>query len=370
MAIKMSAKEIDEAKGFMAALLFYAEELNYAEYSQIVGYPSNRTRYCTDHRQNSKKIVNEIYNRQFTFIRDNLDSALGDLSQLMFQALSRSKTHSKGRITRNVSILAKYIAWFCLDNDIIWDDSAQTEFEMAAILGTALGDALFKAGCFLVTKPSIPSTAKSSSSSGTPRTPGQPPANGYKSTGAHSQDIPNLVGQPSQKVTLSGKMIYITADKIGKNTPRAFVTPLKTTGNGNIIKVSKAQAEQVKFGSGNGYTDCQLWFDNTTDADICLQGIQQAGTASGYQNLRCVAVANADPNGYFKVTTDFGPAYIKAAVLNEELVADNDTIDTKVVEECKVTESTTTVSKKKKITDAYDIQDIDIYDEAFHASLS
>lgn len=78
---------------------------------------------------------------------------------------------------------------------------------------------------------------------------------------------------------------------------------------------------------------------------------QNKFSSSRFQNLH-IAKARADSNGYFKVVTEFGVAYIKAGRLNEEileyLVAD-ESLDTETV----------------KTNEAYSIQDIDTYSEAF-----
>lgn len=137
-----------------------------------------------------------------------------------------------------------------------------------------------------------------------------------KSSGPHLKDIPNLTGTPGNKTTLSGIVFCIEADKIGKNTPYAFITPLQVVGN-DIITVSKANAEIVKFGSGNGYTDCKLWF---TDQNLAANALAYCQNKFGSKFTNYVlGKANADKNGYFQVTTALGIAYIKAGRLNEEL---------------------------------------------------
>lgn len=143
----------------------------------------------------------------------------------------------------------------------------------------------------------------------------QPATGGYKQSGAHSGDIPNLLGNPGNKIMLNGDVFTIIADATGKNTPSVFITPLKVTANG-IKTVSKAEAEKVKFASGNGWSDCQLFFDNNIDADKALQNCVNSFSLN---NMRVVKT-KADKNGYFKVSTEFGVAYIKAGKLNEEYI--------------------------------------------------
>ena len=150
---------------------------------------------------------------------------------------------------------------------------------MDEITKTTLGAALFEFNCFTSqedpTKPKQRATKQTTAMNTSATTAGSTttaqsagPVSGYKSSGPHSGEIPNLIGTAGVKENPTVSLMYcVQADKIGKNTPNAFITPLNTTTTGNIIKVDKTTAETVKFGSGNGYTDCTCWFTDINQAD-------------------------------------------------------------------------------------------------------
>ena len=158
-------------------------------------------------------------------------------------------------------MLASYIAYFCASKNIYWDDTLMTPYERDALIKTTIGAALWEYNCFVTQEDPKAKAARASTSTSTrtsaPRTPGQAPQNGYKSLGGLSDKVPNLVGTPGQKHTFaSGTIMYcIEADKLGKNTPSIFITPVSNSGQA----VSDARAKSVNIGSGNGYSDCKLW---------------------------------------------------------------------------------------------------------------
>lgn len=323
-----------------------------------------------------KKICEEIVYHKWSFISENLNYIIRAISGFSY---FNSKT------SEWFDLLAEGVAYciaeFCANNNIIWDDTNISQEELDECKTTYLGDALFKAGCFLNNKPQYASqptasaqqaatntgainqtanqtaqaapaaTAQASaptvSNQGTATNSQAPatkkaPANGYKSSGGHSQDIPNLIGNAGQKVYLSGPVYCIIADKIGKNTPRAFITPLIATSIGGVKTVSQEAAEKVKFGSGNGYTDCTLFFESVAAADKALDFCKKRFGVK-YTNISKVT-QKADGKGYFKVSTEIGEAFIKASVLNEEL--------------------------EEKLTEGVNIKDIDIYSEWMQKSIS
>lgn len=337
----------------------------------------------------AKAICDEIINRQFDFIRKKLDTCLQHMAdnKECFISLD-NKTYT----TAPAETLAKYIAWICKEKNILWDDVGEsvTKEELKAYRTTILGKALYDNGCFTSNLQGVDNsknTEVDASSTSTGSAPvgqetvtaantvdkayvdasvqgGAPvkkqPTNRYKSTGAHSDKIPNLIGNPGAKFTFTGKMYCIEADKeAGKsNVPYVFITPLRTDKAGNPVKVSKEQAEKVHFGSGNGYTDCTVWFDNKTDASVYL-GSCRAAFNGRFNNIH-MAEKDADKNGYFKVSTEFGAAYIKAKPLNEEIIADSKyELDEAADEEV-----------YENSSKGYKISDIDTYDEWMHHSIS
>lgn len=203
----------------------------------------------------------------------------------------------------------------------LWiDDSAMTTYEVAALEANQLFQVLRNFGCFTSQAPVAKTRTRSTNSagnSGSASTSNSTPASGYKASGGHSGEIPNLLN--SSKEYLSGKVYCVEADKQGKNQPCAYITPLQVSGN-SIKPISKAQAEKIKFGSANGYADCKLWFETQAEAvDLINNFLIPHGFDSKWLNIR-QAYANADQNGYFRVSTEAGYAFIKASRLNEELI--------------------------------------------------
>ncbi|MDY5211284.1 hypothetical protein, partial [Intestinibacter sp.] len=126
---------------------------------------------------------------------------------------------------------------------------------MDEIIKTTLGAALFEFNCFTsqedptkpkqkATKQAVSANTGIAATGSTTTVQSTGPVSGYKSSGPHSGEIPNLIGTAGVKENPTVSLMYcVQADKIGKNTPNAFITPLNTTTTGNIIKVDKATAE-------------------------------------------------------------------------------------------------------------------------------
>ena len=246
---------------------------------------------------------------------------------------------------------------------------------MDEITKTTLGAALFDFNCFTSqedpTKPKQRATKQTTATNTSATTAGSTttvqstgPVSGYKSSGPHSGEIPNLIGTAGVKENPTVSLMYcVQADKTGKNTPNAFITPLNTTTTGNIIKVDKATAETVKFGSGNGYTDCTCWFADINQAtDFAIKCQNKFGVK--YTNIG-IAKAKTDPNGYYKVSTEFGECYIKAKKLNEAF----EKAEQEEITEAKKEENTVITwpsGKKLKLVTNYHIteEDLDLFEEA------
>ena len=92
----------------------------------------------------------------------------------------------------------------------------------------------------------------------------------------------------------------------------AFVRPLVASGDAG-------GKNKVYIGDASGNKDCRVFFDDQAKAKDFLDSCTAAGkVGTGINNLEVVWV-KADPNGYFKVDTEFGHVYIKASKLNEEI---------------------------------------------------
>ena len=92
----------------------------------------------------------------------------------------------------------------------------------------------------------------------------------------------------------------------GKTKPRLHVSPYMLSGT-----------LPVKYGSGQGFDDCILFFDDYNKAvefmNKALSNLPSNVKTLGIKRQR------TDSNGYFKVITNCGEAYIKASKLHEML---------------------------------------------------
>jgi len=282
----------------------------------------------------------------------DLDKTLEALSKNRF---TPSLTNPQARtVKKSADVIATYIAYFCNSKQIYWDNSLCTPFEMDEIKKTKLGSALWDYNCFTSqygTTSAIPSKVKTASpSASSTRTA---PTVGYKALGGLSNIVPNLISRGKVYPGSTNSLLYcIEADKLGANTPCIFITPVRQDGT----QVSAANASAVKVGSGNGYSDCKLWWEDLNVAQDFLNKCQQKFSNSKFGNLH-IAKGRNDSNGYFEVSTEFGNAFIKASRLNEEIV--------EAIENEQEIENP--VPKKRG---GYTIKNIDVYDEAFDRCLN
>lgn len=202
-----------------------------------------------------------------------------------------------------------------------------------------IGSQLFEFRCFKSQKKSQSTQTASATStvSSTPRQPGQAPQNNYKSSGPQSGNMKCIIGTPGQKLVAASAISYcIEADKIGKNTPNAFIKPLNDKACPNSVAT-------VFMGSGNFYTDCKCWFDDISDATVFLSKVA-AKFGNQFTNIH-ISKAKSDANGYYIAQTQFGNCGIKASKLNEELNGE--------------------LTEEVKENRYNGITDIDTFDEAF-----
>lgn len=249
------------------------------------------------------------------------DHAIAELAHEEYSDVPYGSLYSGNRIIFSEDTLASILADMCAKCRIYWDDLSHTPQELTYLKKTKFGKALWDFECFLSQDPANAASTPTTKTASTSQTGGTSqssttstgaPANGYKSSGPQSGNVINLLGQPGVKSVSqnSGGLVYcIEADKIGKNTPNAFVKPLNSAYQTN-------SANKVCFGSGNGYTDCKCWFDDLNKAEAFLKECQNK-FGSSFTNIH-IAKAKADPNGYFWVKTEFGDCAIKASKLNEE----------------------------------------------------
>ncbi len=269
--------------------------------------------FANSYITSAQKICDELVNRNFT----DIDAAIRDVAGYGCEPLDGGRYfHPK------TEVVAKAIVYMAELVNIYWDDTIRTPYEIDEFKKTLLGDAVYKYGRYIsAIKPAKSTSGGGGATTGggatpTAKTPGQGPANPYKSSGPQSGNVRDLQGQPNQKVYADTAISYkIIADKIGKNTPNVFIKPLSpagATGNTNKIFIS----------SGNGYTDCTCYFDDPNDAQTFLNKIVAANRVpANIQNIH-VAKCKSDPNGYFLVGTEFGTVAVSAKTLNESITED------------------------------------------------
>lgn len=278
----------------------------------------------------AKKVCDELVNRDFA----DIDSALNTLHS--YAPTFRKETRFKAEG------FAKAIVYLAELLELYWDDTLKTPYEVEEFKKTLLGDAVYKYGRYISAiqdKPARAPRATSNTSSASTGSTGSAattqPQNGYKSSGAQSGNVRDLLdlnggpGTPGQKVTAAGKYIFriIGDNPQSKNIPNVFIKPLSASGaTGNTNKVF--------FSSGNGYTDCTCYFDDENDAQDFLNKIVAAGRVPANISNPRVVKRNADPNGYFLAGTEFGMCAISAKTLNETLTEDSTGGWEKATEEC------------------------------------
>jgi hypothetical protein len=294
------------AKSFMHDVLVAAGRINSQRQSstRVFTYPNEVTA--------AQAISDELINREFK----NIDSGISRLSGESFAATINGGGWKRFKSEQ----IAKAIVYFAELNNMYWDDTIRTPYEIDEFKKTILGTAVYKYGRYIsaIQDPKAAKTRSNSASTGTNGTSATPsaPQNGYKSSGPQSGNVRDLKGNPGDKVLANTNLIFkIIADKVGKNTPNVFIKPLSASGETN-------GTNKIFISSGNGYTDCTCYFDDVNDAQVFLDKIVNAGRVpANINNLRVVKM-NADPNGYFLVGTEFGVCAISAKKLNEAIEED------------------------------------------------
>jgi hypothetical protein len=291
------------AKSFMHDVLVAAGRINSQRQSstRVFTYPNEV--------KAAQVISDELINREFK----NIDSGISRLSGESFAATINGDGWKRFKSEQ----IAKAIVYFAELNNMYWDDTVRTPYEIDEFKKTILGTAVYKYGRYIsaIQDPKAAKTRSNSASTGTNGTSATPsaPQNGYKSSGPQSGNVRDLKGKPGDKVLANTNLIFkIIADKVGKNTPNVFIKPLSASGETN-------GTNKIFISSGNGYTDCTCYFDDVNDAQVFLDKIVNAGRVpANINNLRVVKM-NADPNGYFLVGTEFGDVAVSAKTLNEAL---------------------------------------------------
>ena len=277
----------------------------------------------------SRRKVNSACARIMQVVTDRIfDMDVGGSTDQAFETLSKEAYkidpdgayRDKGNEYKiSVALMTKFLAFICLTNHIFWDDSKHSDYEKEYFIQTKLGKALWNANCFMSQQTAILQrgldAANQEINLNKPEQQTQTrvrTANPNSSASGKVQrtiNINNCGGliSNSKEIPSTSKMFFIQGEWIQpkKTTPRIYVTP--NNAGQTILKVN--------LSSGQGFDDCVLYFDDLNKAnEFMLKCANIAPTK--VQNLT-IRKQTTDPNGYFKVNTEFGEAFIKAARLGE-----------------------------------------------------
>lgn len=207
--------------------------------------------------------------------------------------------------TFNISKLCRIIANLCQKTETFWDDTQHTPEELRYFISTPMGKALWDFRCFVTQEPDS-TKISAPKSSGAPRASSSGTSSGSK---LNLQNAGGLV--TGQKELLNGTHVYWIRGEFkpqGKTRPRIHVSPC-----------NQSAPLKVKYGSGQGFDDCVLCFDDYNTAVAFLEKVKQNAPSNVDVDTLTLKAWKVDPNGYFKVNTEFGEAYIEASKLHEAL---------------------------------------------------
>lgn len=222
--------------------------------------------------------------------------------------------------------LMKVFANVCAKREIFWDDAEYTPFELDYFKKTPFGEVLWDFRCFVSQEPDVrktPTTSTAapratSSGANTSTAPKAPRATGAGHT-LYRNNAGGIVGTSKDILTVP-EMYCILGEfnPKGKTSPKIHVSPQ-----------GQAAPLRVKYTSGQGHNDCILYFDNLNAAND-FKTKCDANLPANVAFLKVKKLAT-DPNGYVQVDTQYGPAWIKASKLHEEIVEDE--ADVELVED-------------------------------------
>ena len=336
MALQLTSDQIILAKSwlhdiFVAGGIYPSPKraLDSDRYSYMYGTSphrnqARRTTLC----QNATELCNIIKTRKVdtkVFIR--LDELLTYFEDQRFLA-SLDAPRDWNTVLKKAPMLAKYIGWFCAEYKFFWDDSATSTYERDEINNTLIGKILRGFGCFAsqqapkttATQPGT--TTATTTRTTTPRAPGQPPVNNFKSRGALSGVAVDLKSIPGQKEQLSTPIYCVNGVDAAGNVleDTAYIRPVEADPKSQA-KYTVNNTNKVLFGKAKGYGYCQVYFTSKQAADdFCMQLI--AANPAVNANVALIKVCqlkSALANGYFMIGTEFGTVYISASKLNESI---------------------------------------------------
>ena len=244
-------------------------------------------------------------------------------------------TLSRGYVREKPETLCAFIAWFCDENKLVYNNINTSVEEMEQIKKTLIGKTLWDN--YLFAKDHTPennpnkgpisintpapnqSAAQATSASNTSSgSNGTPTATTVKTGGAagHTLYRSNASGILTQgkltNIATGGYYVYWIGGE--------FTNPGKTQPKLHVKPQHGKTPLKVDYGSGQGYNDCILYFASEQDARNFMS-IADANKPSKVKSLQIKKIGE-DKNGYVEVDTEFGHAYIKASKLHEEVEED------------------------------------------------
>lgn len=285
----------------------------------------------------NKSDVNVACKTIYKFIVDRQIDTGGTLEP-HFDALGKAEYYGDSSLdyTNVYKIKAKtfmkIFANICAKREIFWDDGEYTPFELDYFKKTPFGETLWEFRCFVSQEPNVlkiatPSaTAAPKAPRATAGTAGSTSA--PRTTGAghtlYRNNAGGIIGTSKDILTVP-EMYCILGEfnPKGKTSPKIHVSPQ-----------GQAAPLRVKYTSGQGHNDCILYFDSLNAAND-FKTKCDANLPANVAFLKVKKLAT-DPNGYVQVNTQYGPAYIKASKLHEEIIEDE--TDIELVEEVEAEE--------------------------------
>ena len=192
---------------------------------------------------------------------------------------------------------------------------------MDQIKSTTLGSALWALNCFEVQPEEAPARTRKTVVDDNGNTVQAAPQNGFKSRGPLSSVAVDLISTPNQKEILHGKVYCILGVDANGNLLEdcAYIRPVEEDQR-TQQKYMAGATNKVLFGAAKGYGFCPCYFTDLNEANAFLGRIDLSRFKVNAKVVKAtVGSKNALTGGYFKIGTEFGPCYISASKLNENL---------------------------------------------------
>jgi len=237
---------------------------------------------------------------------------------------------NKGNAVEPPEVLCAFIAWFCAENKLVYNNKTTSVEEMDQIKKTVIGSVLWDN--YLFAKDRIPEDNPNKEIVGNvgnanninqDPTPAPQAASGTAAATQVKQGGPvghTLYRNNAGGILTTGKLTGISNNGYVYWIGGEFTKPGKTQPKLHVKPQYSKPPLKVDYGSGQGYNDCILYFASQQAAQNFM-GIADAHKPSKVKVLYLKKIGE-DKNGYVEVETEFGNAYIKASKLHEEVEED------------------------------------------------